>query len=624
LSQSPPLINDYTTVFLSLLSNKSQQATAEDALPQSPYVGSKVTTTGIVTALDSNAMYLQDATGDGDDTTSDAIVVFTGSGFFDDNNVTVGDEVSVTGTVSEFGFGTGQTTTQIGSVEDFSVLNSGVPLPAPVLIGGSSGRKVPTTTMVDAINFFESLEAMLVTVVDPVAVAATNRFGEIFVVSRTDGLPDTGAPLSARGTLNIADGDFNPEKIQIDEDSGIFNFDFPNVNVGATLGDVTGVVGYSFGNYEIYPIEDFTSTIVDNVALEPVATTLSKSDDDLLIATYNVLNLDPNDSPDEESGDTDIADGRFAAIASHVVDLMGAPDIIALQEIQDSNGGDNDGDFAADLTLQTLVDAIEDAGGPVYNYIDNTFITDNASGGQPGGNIRTAYLYDPSRVSFDESTEGTISGQSEGEAFEGARLPLVATFTFNGQEVTIINVHFSSKGGSADITGSVQPFETRQEDVEVNGSLDERALQASAVQDYITRILDSNEDANIVVLGDFNEFEFVSPVESFTTVLGMKNLADDFDSSEVYTFEFQGNSQALDHILVSPSLISVAKSDFPRVNVEFPDSSSAGSDHDPVVATLTLPAAETSTPTVSPTSGSILSSTVFAFIASIGGYFLAW
>ena len=77
----------------------------------------------------------------------------------------------------------------------------------------------------------------------------------------------------------------------------------------------------------------------------------------------------------------DVANGRFAAIASHIIDLMGSPDIIALQEIQDNNGGDNDGDFAADLTLQTLVDAIEDAGGPSYSYIDNTFITDNASAG---------------------------------------------------------------------------------------------------------------------------------------------------------------------------------------------------------------------------------------------------
>ncbi|MEO0444308.1 MAG: hypothetical protein AAFZ92_11325, partial [Pseudomonadota bacterium] len=31
---------------------------------------------------------------------------------------------------------------------------------------------------------------------------------------------------------------------------------------------------------------------------------------------------------------------------------------------------------------------------PAYEFIDNTFITDDANGGEPGGNIRTAYLYD--------------------------------------------------------------------------------------------------------------------------------------------------------------------------------------------------------------------------------------
>ena len=68
----------------------------------------------------------------------------------------------------------------------------------------------------------------------------------------------------------------------------------------------------------------------------------------------------------------------------------------------------------------------------------------------------------------------------------------------------------SSKGGSAPILGTEQPFEARQEDVTVNGSLDERQAQAAAVNDYVEGVLAGDPAARIVVLGDMNEFEFVS------------------------------------------------------------------------------------------------------------------
>ena len=69
----------------------------QGAAHTSPYLGELVETGGIVTAVDSNAFYLQDPTGDGDRATSDAIVVFSGS-----RVVAVGDDVTVVGTVSEF------------------------------------------------------------------------------------------------------------------------------------------------------------------------------------------------------------------------------------------------------------------------------------------------------------------------------------------------------------------------------------------------------------------------------------------------------------------------------------------------------------------------------------------
>lgn len=571
----------------------------------SPFVNQLVKTTGIVTAVDTNGFYLQDATGDGDIATSDAIFVFTGGA----PGVNVGDELEVEGTVSEFTPGGTSTrnlsTTQISGSPSITTLSTGNTLPAATIIG--NGGRVPPSQNIDddafgefdpvndGIDFFESMEGMRVTAKDLVAVSGTNRFGETFAVV-DNGASATG--ISSRGTLNISPDDFNPEKIQIDPDSGVLDIDL-NVNTGDSLGDVTGVVSYSFGNFEIIPTEDFTANI-QSADLQPEITTLNGNDDQLTIATYNVLNLDANDG----DGDSDIANGRFNAIAQQIVTNLDSPDIIGLQEIQDNNGSVNDDITAADQTLQLLVDAIAAAGGPTYEFIDNTFISDDASGGQPGGNIRTGFLYNPERVDLVAGSVQPVGSQGEGEAFDGARLPLAATFEFNGEEVTVVNNHFSSKGGSAPILGVEQDFAARQEDPTVNGSLDERREQAQAVNNFVDNTLANDADANIVVLGDLNEFEFVSPVKILEgttvstnggqdTVPGgdavLTNLTDTIPEDERYSFNFQGNSQQIDHILVSGSLTENAEVDIVHVNSEFAATSSRASDHDPIVARFTIP-----------------------------------
>lgn len=108
---------------------------------------------------------------------------------------------------------------------------------------GTVDRTTSVSGTFDAngLDFFESLEAMRVTAQDPLAIAGTNGFGEIFTVV-DNGANATGISESLRdsfalrGTLNISPDDFNPEKVQIDEDTGIFDFDFPNVDVGSAVG----------------------------------------------------------------------------------------------------------------------------------------------------------------------------------------------------------------------------------------------------------------------------------------------------------------------------------------------------------------------------------------------------
>ncbi|NJL46694.1 MAG: type I secretion C-terminal target domain-containing protein [Leptolyngbyaceae cyanobacterium SM2_5_2] len=564
----------------------------QGAAHTSPLLGQAVTTSGIVTAVSNNGFYLQDPTGDGNIATSDAIFVFTSSR----PTVAVGDSLEVQGTVSEFTPGGASSrnlsTTQISNNPavanlTVTVLSSGNPLPAATIIG--AGGRVPPTENIDddaftifdpvndGIDFFESLEGMRVTANDLKAVTGTNRFGEIFGVV-DNGVGATG--LSDRGTLNISPDDFNPERVQLQFDRNILDFAFPQVNTGALLGDVTGVLGYAFGNFEILVTEDFTTNNIQPGTLQPEVSALVGGDGEILVASYNVLNLNPAVDP-----------VRFNALASQIINNLNTPDIIALQEVQDNSGPVNDGVTAADITLQTLVNAITAAGGPTYAFIDNPFVTNNAGGGAPGSNIRNAYLYNPNRVALVPDSVSVLGSQAPGEDFASTRQPLIASFVFNNETVTLVNNHFSSKNGSAPILGIEQPFEARQEEPTVNASVDRRQAQSETVQEFVNDLLGTDPNANLVVLGDFNEFEFVSPVRDLDANTGLVNLTETLPENERYTFNFQGNSQSIDHILASGSLATDADFDIVNVNTEFAENSPlVASDHEPILARFTISA----------------------------------
>ncbi len=605
-------LNETFTVNLSNLVNTSGTATIADAQGQgtitndditttaihdiqgaahiSPLAGQSVTTTGIVTAVATNGFYLQarDADADGDLATSEAVFVFTGTA----PTVVAGQEIYVTGTVTEFIPGgaasNNLSTTELASPSNIVVISSNNALPSATVIG-IGGRLPPTEVIdsdnlgtfnpnVDGIDFYESLEGMRVTIHAPRAVSGTNSFGEIFTVA-DNGANATG--LTARGSLishgSTGDGlnvtntgpgsDFNPERIQID--AGSFTpGTIPTVDVGAVLNDVTGVVGYSFGNFEV--LATSAVTVASASTLTQEVTTLVGTADRLTIADFNVENLDANDS----DGDTDIADGRFTEIANQVVLRLGTPDIIALQEIQDNSGSVDNGVTSASLTLQTLVNAIDAAGGPHYSFIDNPFITNNTNGGQPGGNIRVAYLYNAARVTLT----GISTTPDAATAFAGSRPPLVANFGFHGETVTVIDNHFSSKGGSSALFGSVQPS--------INGAAAARLAQAQNVADYVASL---GAASKVVVLGDLNEFtneESLAPLYS----AGLSALSLTLPPTERYSYVFEGNAQELDQVFVSSSLTANSVLDIVHTNSEFADRVNRASDHDPSVLAISFAA----------------------------------
>ena len=98
---------------------------------------------GVVTAVRPSSFTMQDAVGDGNDATSDAILVF-GTGA-----VSVGQAVSVSGRVAEFRPG-GPTTTNLTTTEIVSPTvtpaGAGAAI-APTVVG--AGGRVPPTSVID-------------------------------------------------------------------------------------------------------------------------------------------------------------------------------------------------------------------------------------------------------------------------------------------------------------------------------------------------------------------------------------------------------------------------------------------------------------------------------------------
>ena len=112
----------------------------------------------------------------------------------------------------------------------------------------------------------------------------------------------------------------------------------------------------------------------------------------------------------------------------------------------------------------------------------------------------------------------------------------------------------------------------------------QRIEQAKIVNEFVKSILALDPHANVIVLGDLNDFQFSKPV---TTLAGgeLTNLIDSLPVNERYSYVYDGNSQVLDQILVSQAVLGSAEVDVVHVNAEF---NSAPSDHDPVLARLSF------------------------------------
>ncbi|MCD4656882.1 MAG: hypothetical protein K8S87_05000 [Planctomycetes bacterium] len=581
----------------------------------SPFNGKNVENVhGVITVAGPTFYIMQTVSGfeDDDTRTSEALKVIADK----NHGRSIGEIILIDGTMNEFrpkinSYGTWKTdkhaltTTNLINSTNIRVLSKieKSALPKPVIIG-HGGRIPPDATISKhvgsvetaeytlnlqyGLDFYEARESMLVQI-NKARVVSPLAYGAVFITP-DNGIHATG--ITKQGSIKISENDRNPEIIKIK--SGYRQKRLPKFcETGDSLGTIIGTIDYDWGNFTIYTTEDFVYT---NNTLKREKTKLTGSADKLTVATFNVHNLDACDSYEQ-----------FNSLAHIIVENLQSPDILVLEEMQDNNGKRSGADkgakkgstgVEANKTFGKLITAIKQAKGPKYAYsqIDPVYARE---GGEPVGNIRVGFLYNPERVSIDErgkindktSTSTALSDGADGieltlnpgridpknPTWRSSRPATIGEFVFNGHKVFVVGVHLNSKSSDGTAWGWNQNQTPATEK--------KRAVMAGIVTDFVSKILEKDKNALVLIAGDFNDYEYSNPLRIFEKP-GIKNLTFKLHETERYSMNYAGNAQLLDHILISENFYDRAEYDILHVNSDFNDKAS---DHDPAVARIYLP-----------------------------------
>ena len=577
---------------------------------ESPLVGKEVVINNVVvTKTDKTGFYVQDKVSDNNPKTSDAVYVAS------EEKVESGDLLKVQGTVKEgymeeYSVRPGQTFKKpAGSLTVTQIINATITklgkadLPKALNISEKMPKDIVDNTPTkynpetEALDYWESLEGMRVEVTKP-KVTGPQYKGDIYV------LPGDykGQKLNNIGGVNLRPGVQNTEVLPITVGNKFVAKakDYFNENI-------TGVVTYKNKTYKIDPS---SVPAIQDGGLKREVSKIYPSEDKLTIASYNIENFSANNKGHDETPEE-----KVDKIANSFIKEVHSPDIITLIEVQDNNGGVNDGTVDGVKSGEKLAQRIKSLGGPDYKYTEIAPV-DGKDGGKPGANIRVAYLYNPKRVTLigkekggSEEAARFVNGHLEKNParidptsvhFEKVRKSLAAEFEFKGERIVVIANHLKSKLGDDAIYGSNQPS--------VENTKAKRIEEAKILNAFIKEGLRQNPNLKFVLTGDFNDFEFSDSVK---TIVGneLVNLMAEHEQGDRYSYFYRGSNQSLDNILISKNIKDKVVFSPVHINASFMEEHGRASDHDPVVVQIDFSKKEVSTaPTQSGTPGNQINS----------------
>jgi uncharacterized protein len=612
--------------------------TVQGSSAPSAYTGQMVSVIGIVTALRSNGFFLQtaDAEVDSDPQTSEAIFVFTGAPT--PAQAVLGNQVMVSGLVSEFApSGSRLTVTELGSPLSYKLLSTGNALPAPITLtavdtdpAGPFTQLQKYEAMRVRVDSVTSISATSGTYTESTANATSN--GTFFAVITGLARPFREPGIEVSSTLPVPAGtprwDENPERIRVDADGQVGATNF-NVTSNTVVENLTGVLDYGGDAYTILPDPSTPPTVGTVMTAIPVR---DANANEYTVASFNMQHF--FNSTKDDSGTVQLTaaayDRRLSKASLAIRNVLKSPDIIGIEEIENA------------ATLQDLADRVNAdasaAGQPNPQYQGCTF-----QGNDIGG-IDVAILYRSVRVAqqscdqigkdttfIDPSTNTTaILNDRPPVVFRGIVTPAAGS----PAAVTVVVNHLRSLISNGDNTPDGNRVRTK------------RRTQA----EFLAQLLAEHQAAgeNVVSVGDYNAFQVN---DGTVDVLGIvrgaplsaneilvtggdfvdPDLADiitTLPAERQYTYVENGSAQVLDHVVVSNSLlnkpyeIQVAhnNADFPEIYRNDPTRPERMSDHDMPVAYFSFPQADLSV-SFSNANSSLLSgnSATYSFTVSNSG-----
>jgi predicted extracellular nuclease len=542
--------------------------------PRSPLVGQTVRVKGIVTAdfqaAPAQGFFIQDPE---QPKTEASTGVFVYQGDRATPDVKVGDEVVVIGVVAEFNERTEIDANRVGSA--VLVNSSGNQLPPPIELR-------PPPLDADARAYFERYEGMLVSVPRAVVVGPTSRFGE-FTVIRAD---------SGATRLFANDPKGAGWRIVVDDEGGV-RYD---VAVGDQVDGLIGPLDYSFGQFKVQQLPE--QKLVQTPAILPQPGFAPAGPGELTVASFNLENLfDPIDNPgkldpcDRDANGNPCAERvtpadyalKLTKAGQAIRDILGAPTLVAVQEVES-------------LDVLNALAATPELAPNGYGAV-------LLEGFDPRG-IDVGLLYRRDRVTIESAMqrnacttenlgftdmEARCSSKGDGVLdgyYLAARPPLLVTLTARNAAgtgalpLTLIINHFKAKSGT---------------DPEGKEFVSRRTAEARLVAGIVNELLAANPNVAIMVVGDLNDAVESEPLRVLTTTTPLRDLALDVAAPSRYSYTFNGQSQVLDHILVTANLKArLTAVAYLHLDADYP-SSLAGqptpfqvSDHDPPIARFRL------------------------------------
>ncbi|HCK65085.1 MAG TPA: hypothetical protein DHW49_02365 [Anaerolineae bacterium] len=521
-----------------------------------------VTTQGVVVGDYEGAsptlrgFYMQDLTGDGDDTTSDGIFVFNGN----NDNVAIGDVVRVTGNANEF---QGQTQITSSSV---------------VTCGTGSVAPVDVTLPFPTVDFAERYEGMLVRLPQTLYVTEhfqLGRFGQVVV--SVDGRlqqptniyepgPDANnlQDLNNRSRIIIDDAlqNQNPDPILFGRDGNPLSAS-NTLRGGDTATNTIGVMTYTWagnsasGNaYRIRPINALDG-YVNFVEANPRPTSAPNVGGSLTITGMNLLNFF-----NTFDGIPDTVDNCTFGVSGAPADCRGADtaseferqvdktvsailemdaDVIGVNEIE------NDG-YGLDSSLQSLVDELNAATEPgTYAFIDVDANTGqlNAMGTDA---IKVGLIYKTTSVTPVGQTAAlnTVAFVNGGDSAPRTRPALAQAFEqySTGARFIVSVNHFKSKGSACDAPDAGDG-QGNCNQVRVNA--------ATELINWLASDPTGTGDPDVLLVGDYNSYAMEDPIILMENA-GFTHLIKSLLGEDAYSYVFDGQWGYLDHALATASL----------------------------------------------------------------------